>query len=387
LQRKVSYLWKEPAAAKAYRAAVALHGHTNHSRESLYFIAEFAANRFFLRHALAAQERRAREKSSITIDFWKGYWTPPLPPLAAFQLERDQIERELGVSAMISLTDHDNIEAPMLLRVVPEARRVPVSLEWSVPYKDTVLHLGVHNLPSGQSESIVSLLNHFTKQPNDKKLPELLEMLDEMPDVLVVVNHPLWDLGGIGKEKHAQGLFCFLAELGMHVHAIELNGTRSWEENQAVLPLAEGWNLPAVSGGDRHGCEPSAALNLTDAESFTDFIHEVRKEQRSHVLFMPQYTEPLALRIVGQFLDVIRHYPDYSAGSRRWDERVFHPDRNGVVRPLAALWKKPPGFIEVVFSAFRMLEMDPVRRAVQLAIGNPARQKQLAMRGRQEVAS
>jgi hypothetical protein len=79
------------------------------------------------------------------VDFWKGYWTPPLPPLSAFQLEREQIENELGLNPLISLTDHDSIEAPMLLRVVPEARRVPVSLEWTLPFHDTILHLGIHN--------------------------------------------------------------------------------------------------------------------------------------------------------------------------------------------------------------------------------------------------
>jgi hypothetical protein len=91
LQRNVTYLWKEPEAPKAYRSAVSLHGHTNHSKEGLYFIVEFASRRPLLRWALASQERRAQQKSAITVDFWKAYWTPPQPPLAAYQLERDQI--------------------------------------------------------------------------------------------------------------------------------------------------------------------------------------------------------------------------------------------------------------------------------------------------------
>ena len=66
---------------------------------------------------------------------------------------------------MVSITDHDNIEAPMLLRVVPEARRVPVSVEWTVPYKDATFHLGVHNLPSGSAESIMQRLREFTLHP------------------------------------------------------------------------------------------------------------------------------------------------------------------------------------------------------------------------------
>jgi hypothetical protein len=138
-----------------------------------------------------------------------------------------------------------------------------------------------------------------------------------------------------------------------------------------------------IAGGDRHGCEPSGVLNLTDAESFTEFVHQVRKEQRSHVLFMPQYAEPFTLRILQTLLDVIRVYPDYSTGTRHWDERVFHPDSSGVVRPVAALWNKPPGFIELVFSGVRLLEVNHVRKAMQVLLAKPEHQKQFVFGGQE----
>jgi hypothetical protein len=385
LQRKVTYLWKEPGVPKGYRSAVSLHGHTNHSKESLFFIAEYAARHTVLRRALSAQERRAKAKAGIAVDFWKGYWTPPLPPLTAYQIERQQVENTLGLNALISLTDHDSIEAPMLLRVVPEARRVPVSLEWSIPFKDSILHLGIHNLPSSRAESITAQLNEFTEDPDEKYLPGLMRMLNEYPDVLVVFNHPLWDLAGIGRVRHTQAVSNFLAEQGMFVHALEINGLRSLEENLFVGHLAEGWNLPVVSGGDRHGYEPSAVLNLTETENFAEFIHQVRKDGDSHILYMPQYQEPVALRVMQTLLDVIRVYPDYSIGSQRWDERVFHPDQNGVPRPLSSLWKKSPSFIEAIFSCIRLVEMTPVRRAMQFALAGSERQKQMVFGGRQEV--
>lgn len=386
MQRQVTYLWKEPGVTRSYRSAVSLHGHTNHSKESLYFIVEYAARRRLLRWALSTQEKRAQSKSSITVDFWKAYWTPPLPPVAAFELERNQIENTLGLNSLISLTDHDNIEAPMLLRVVPEARHVPVSLEWSVPYGNTTLHLGVHNLPSAQAESIAKELNSYTKEPVERRLPGLLRMLHELPEVLVILNHPLWDLAGIGRERHVHTLSAFLAEQGAFVHAFEINGLRPWEENQSVMRMAEGWNQIVISGGDRHGCEPSAALNLTNADTFSGFIREIRNERRSHILFMPQYKEPFTLRMVLSVLDVIRDYPDYSVGSRHWDERVFHPDSKQVVRPLSALWKKPPGFIGVVFAALRLIETAPVRSVAQFALARPERDTQLRLGNGQEVA-
>jgi hypothetical protein len=386
LQHKVTCLWKEPAAAKCYRTAISLHGHTNRSKEGLYFIVEFASKRPLLRHALATQEKRARQKSRITVDFWKSYWTPPLPPLAAFRLERRQIEQALGLNAMVSLTDHDSIEAPMLLRVLEEARGIPVSVEWSVPFRDTVLHLGIHNLPAHLAESIMAEFAGYTKAPSERDLPELLRALNERPEVLIVLNHPMWDLAGIGKLRHVHTLSAFMAEFGMFIHALELGGLRSWEENQAVLHFAEGWNQPVVAGGDRHGCEPSAVLNLSQAETFPEFVHEVRKERSSHLLFLPQYKEPFTLRILQTLLDVIREYPDDSLGTRHWDQRVFHPDSSGVIRPLSSLWSKPPGFIEMFFSTVRLLEIAPVRKAMQLALAKPEHQMRFVLGNGQEVA-
>jgi hypothetical protein len=386
LQRKVTCLWKEPGVPSTYRTGVSLHSHTNHSKEGLTFIVKYTARHAVLRKALEAEQQRAVREQSVTVDFWKGYWTPPLPPLAAFELETNQIERRLRLASIVSISDHDNIEAPMLLRMVPEARRIPVSVEWTVPFREGTFHLGVHNLPSSGAEAIMKYLREFTLQPGEPKLTELLEMLHENRDVLLVLNHPMWDLAGNGKERHERLLRTFLCELGEYIHALELSGIRSWEENQTVLHLSEACNQLVISGGDRHGCEPNAALNLSDAESFTEFVHEVRKERRSHVLFMPQYSEPYTLRVLQTLLDVIREYPDYSSGSRHWDERVFHPDREGMIRPLSAMWQRPPAYIRHFFSVVRLLEMAPVQKAMQLALARPQPQAPFSLSDPQEVA-
>jgi hypothetical protein len=383
LQRKVTCLWKEPGAATPYRTGVSLHSHTNHSKEGLYFIAEYAARYWPLRKLLATQEKQAQDKSSITVDFWKGYWVPPLPPLAAFELEKNQIEQSLGLESMVSITDHDNIEAPMLLRVVPEARRVPVSVEWTAPFQDAVFHFGVHNLPSACAESIMADLAEYTRCPKDRTLRELLAGLDRVPEILVVLNHPMWNLGGIAPERHQAALRTLLCGAGQFIHALELNGMRRWQENQSVLHLSEACNQLVISGGDRHGCEPNALLNLTNAESFTEFVYQVRRERLSHVLVMPQFANPYEMRILQGVLDAIREYP--GIGSICWDERVFHPNHAGVIRPLKELWDAPPFFISYVFSALRLFEMAPVRKAV-LAFAKPQQQAGFVLGERQEVA-
>jgi hypothetical protein len=387
LQSQLSCFWKEPAIVREYRSAVSMHGHTNHSKECLYFIGEYVSKKPLLKAALETQTRQAQTKSSITVDFWNAHWTPPLTPIAAYELERDQIERVLGLVPMISLTDHDTIEAPQHLRLLPASREIPISVEWSVPYKETVLHVGVHNLPPSRAESIMGQFADFTKKPEKDALRDILKMLHEMRDVLVVLNHPMWDLAKIGKQRHVHIVHRFVARFGMYMHALELGGLRTWEENQEVLDFAGAWNQLVVGGGDRHGAEASAVLNLTNAETFPEFIHEVREKRRCHVLFMPQYSEPFVLRIFQSLIDVIREYPEYPRGARRWDERVFHPDRYGVVRPLSQLWTKPPGFIEAFFSAVRLLESAPIRMAICKAFARPEHQMRFVPNRGREVGS
>ena len=135
-------------------------------------------------------------------------------------------------------------------------------------------------------------------------------------------------------------------------------------ENNGVIELAGRWRRLLISGGNRHGCEPSGALNLTRAESVCEFVREFRAEQRSHVLIMPQYDEPLSLRMMQVVRDVIREYPDYAPGRCRWNDRVFHPHQTtDIEQPISALWKAPPAFIERIFSVMRLLENASVRGA------------------------
>jgi hypothetical protein len=148
---------------------------------------------------------------------------------------------------------------------------------------------------------------------------------------------------------------------------------RGWNENKGVIQLAAVWQRPLISGGDRHGCEPSGNLNLTCATSFSDFVAEIRLEQRSHIVFMPQYAELLGIRFMQTVIDTIRDYPEHPVGSRRWDERVFHMDfQMGYHRPLSCLWKAPPTYLGHIFAVFRMIENTSVRHALNFTFRGKA---------------
>lgn len=367
----ISYLWRDRKAAQIFRSGVSLHSHTNQSRETLDFVANFGTQYPAVRPLLARMERRAEQAYGLRLDYAASYWTPPMTPKLAFDLETQQIER-LGVSPMVSISDHDNIQAPMLLRTVPSARQIPVSLEWSAPYREQSFHLGVHNLPSAKATEWMAALADYTANPSDAQLIEILSALHREPNVLVVFNHPMWDLYLVGRERHTFLVGEFLQKYGVYLHALELNGLRNWDENRSVRRLAEKWNMLLISGGDRHGVEPNANINLTNAASFTEFVHEIRRERRSHVLFMPQYAQPWKHRILQSTIDVVRNYPTFPQGSRNWDERVFHPDSNGAVRPLSELWPKgsSPTWMRAVIGMVQILGRGPVAGGLRIAWSN-----------------
>ena len=374
----VSYLWREPRAADGFSGGVSLHSHTSQSRETLDFIAELSTDWKVLQPVLRCLEKRCHRISKIRPDYARSYWTPPLTPKLAFDLERRQIEEKLQLPGLVSLTDHDDISAPMLLRTVPSARHIPVSVEWTVPYGnardgETCFHLGIHNLPTAHGAEWMERLQAFTAMPLSARPPrllgDLLEELAAMPQVLVVFNHPLWDLYRIGSARHQFLMNEFLAVHGQFCHALELNGLRNWNENREVSALAGRWNQLVLSGGDRHGIEPNANVNLTRALTFNDFVHEVRVERTSHVLFMPQYAEPWKHRILQSTLDAVRNHPDFPEGSRTWDERVYHPDSNGDMRTLASLWPDghAPRYLSVVLVGVRLLGSRPVSQTLRMA--------------------
>jgi len=380
--RRISYLWKDADAAREYSTGVSLHSHTNQSKETLDFLATFGNDYALVRKLLAYGEKRARTIHKISLNYSAGYWTPPLTPRLAFDLESGQIAQKLGVMPLVSITDHDNIQAPMLLRTVASARHIPVSVEWSVPFgPDQAFHLGIHNLPSESGAEWMRTFEEFTAHPSEPRLTEILAALHAFPNVLIVFNHPMWDLYIIGREKHHRRLHDFMAVNGQFMHALELNGLRSWEENREVKEMAKSRNMLLISGGDRHGVEPNANINLSNAASFTEFVHEIRYEGRSHVLFMPQYAEPWKHRILQSTLDAIRTYPDFPQGSRTWDERVYHPDTNGVVRPLCELWPhngRVPRYLHYVVEAVKMMGSNPVSGGLRLA-WNESRELKFAL--------
>lgn len=358
--------FKRGPTPASFTTAVSLHAHTSYSREVMALIPAYI-ERIPLVAPLARREIEAYARRHGTpIDFSKGWWRPPVGPADVLASEIDQIVSVLGLTPIVSITDHDSIDACLALQGANAPDRVPVSFEWTVPFGPGFFHLGVHNLAPAQAEGIASQLARYTRQPDRRSLPRLLAVLCDDPGTLVVLNHPLWDLAGVGRDEHRRQLQKFVAKHREHLHALELNGYRSWTENRGIMPLADRFDLPLVSGGDRHACAPNSLLNLTGASTFEDFAMEVRRDRRSVVLVMPEYRRSLVARKLAAAADATRRYPSHPPGHRSWTERVCY-ERKGVVRPLSDHW--PDGGPWWVRSAMRAFELSTRAPLLPLVTG------------------
>jgi len=364
---KLHMLWRDEVPAERFRRGVSLHSHTLHSQESMAFVPRYTAGVPVLGPAIRQQEERYRACCGQPLDFSRAFWRPPLAPREALELETRQIEHRLGLDALVSLSDHDDIQAGALLSVLdPQAI---VSVEWTVPFGPSFFHVGVHNLPHRRAAAVMKDLAEATADP--RRARETLASVYELPGTLIIWNHPAWDEARIGSVEHAQLLGQFLERFGGFLDALELNGLRPWSENRQVMRVAERSGHPLISGGDRHGLEPNANLNLTNAGSFEEFAEEIRRDRQSDVLFMPQYREPLRVRCLETMWDIVRDYPEFPQDRRRWSDRVFYRQDDGVVRPLSAIWEgNEPWPVKWFLNFLRATKSPQVRSALKLALAD-----------------
>src|SRR5262249_8941451 len=104
----------------------------------------------------------------------------------------------------------------------------------------------------------------------------------------------------------------------------------------------------------------NALLNLTSATSFAEFAAEVR-DGISHVVVMPEYRQPLALRIVASAADVLSSHRLHCSGRQPWTDRVSVEWR-GEVRPLAThCYRGGPWWLRSSVALFQLAASRPLR--------------------------
>jgi hypothetical protein len=354
------------------KTGVSLHCHTQHSKEMLDFVPHYAEKLPIISYFWKKERDKYLKREGKGIDFSTAYWSPPLTEHDVYGIEREQINNA-GLEAVVSLTDHDSINANLNLNEEHANHVAPISMEWTVPFEYGFFHVGVHNLPKANAVEITkSLLDYtFGENPTNERLHELFALLNSIPEALVVLNHPLWDIEMVGQQRHEILLKNFLKEHGRWIHAFEINGFRTWSENKAVIEMAEALGIPLVTGGDRHGCKPNTVINLTNAKTFAEFAEEIRVDKRSEVVLMPEYKQPLHSRQLQSFSEILKLYPEFPEGRRRWFDRVYFDIGNGKgLNPLSAYgWKKGgPSWLRWAIWTLGVLGSPKMRPVFRLAM-------------------
>jgi hypothetical protein len=318
--------------SKKVKTGVSLHCHTEYSKEMLDFVPHYSEKLPIISYFWSREKKKYEKREGKPIDFSNSYWSPPLNPIDVYNIEKKQIN-DAGLEALISLTDHDEIKGNRELNELSDVTHAPISFEWTVPFQFGFFHLGVHNLPPDRAEDITCSLLDYTfnesAEPDNERLHELFELLNSIPDVLVIFNHPIWDIEMAGKIRHEELLKRFLKEHGKWIHALEINGFRSWSENKRVIEMAEALGYPIATGGDRHGCKPNTVLNLTNKKTFSEFVEEIRIGKKSEVVLMPEYSLPLHSRQLESFSEILSHFPDFKDDRKRWFDRIFFDGGDG----------------------------------------------------------
>jgi hypothetical protein len=350
-----------------FKSAVSLHCHTDQSREVLDFVPYYASKIPLVSHFLERELQSYTARNGEVIDFARAFWTPPLPARAVLEGEIQQIEGDLGLKSLVSITDHDDIRACTRLQVLHPELEIPLSLEWTVPFGCGFFHLGVHNLQPATSAEIWAQLNGYTRNSRDGQLQDLFELLCSHESTLLVLNHPLWDIERIGEAGHLHLLTEFLAANGRWIHAIEVKGYRSWSENKAAIKLADDYGYPIISGGDRHGTEANSILNLTTAASFSEFAAEIRFDRVTELAILPSYKEPTVPRMLETVADVLKYYPGHPAGRRFWTDRIFWTLEDGTIRPMSFYWKRGgPAWVRASLAVMKIIGSRQARPAMRL---------------------
>ena len=308
----------------------------------LDFVPHYADKLPIISYFWHREREKYLKKEGKGIDFSTAYWSPPMSGHSVFEIESEQMSAA-GLVPIVSVTDHDSIDACLVVNETKNNHHAPISLEWTVPFDYGFFHVGVHNLPKARAVELTKTLLDYTfgEDPTDEKLTEMFAMLNDLPGVLVILNHPIWDIELVGEERHEVLLKDFVKRHGRWIHAFEVNGFRSWSENKRVIEMAEALGIPLATGGDRHGCKPNTVINLTNADTFEGFVEEIRIHKRSEVVLMPEYERPLHSRQMQSFSEILKHYPEFSDGRRKWFERVHFDtgDGKGLVNLAAHGWR------------------------------------------------
>jgi hypothetical protein len=297
-----NYKYREcPDPYREFGYAVSLHNHSCHSVEKLAAL-NHVVKRWFMRPWSGILQKSFGLGSVCNLNYAEVTFNPPYSPEDVYQMEAAAAAKWGFHGVHLAITDHDEFAGSLaLLRGRPDLNgRIALSEELSLWYQGHLFHLGICHLPQSEVEETHTRIQTAAR---GGRYDELFETLSAS-GCLVTLNHPLvaW-----GPGASAAPVTELLSHYGWAIHALEVNGMRSRGENDRVLELARQWRKPVVGGGDSHLLVASSILSLSRAETFQDFIGEV-KDGRAVPFVTPDYFAPLRWKLFLRVLFFISRY-------------------------------------------------------------------------------
>jgi predicted metal-dependent phosphoesterase TrpH len=297
-----NYAYREcPHPDREYGYAVSLHNHSCHSVERLAAL-NHVVKKAFMRPLSGIVQRSFGLGGVSNLNYGEITFNPPYSPEDVYHMEATAAAKWGFDGVHLAITDHDEFAGNVALRRArPDLNgSVAISEELSLWFEGHLFHLGVCYLPENQAEATHAQIQAAAK---GRRYDELFETL-AASGCLVILNHPLvaWKPGA-----PAIPVAELLSRYGWAIHALEVNGMRTREENDSVLELAQHWRKPVVGGGDSHLLVPSSVISVSRAATFKDFVAEV-KDGHAVPFVTPQYFAPLNWKLTLRVLFFISRY-------------------------------------------------------------------------------
>ncbi|HEV3510404.1 MAG TPA: hypothetical protein VGS05_01790 [Candidatus Sulfotelmatobacter sp.] len=297
-----NYAYREcPHPAREFGYAVSLHNHSCHSVEKLAAL-NHVVKRAYMRFWSGILQSSFGLGHVSNLNYAEVTFNPPYTPEEVYEMEAAAAANWGFDGVHLTITDHDEFAGNLaLLGCRPDLNgRIAVSEELSLWFQGHLFHLGVNRMPESEAEETHTQIQSAARAG---RYDDLFEML-AASGCLVILNHPLVAWGPGAKAFPITDL---LSRYGWAIHALEVNGMRSREENDQVLELAKEWRKPVVGGGDSHLLVASSVLSLSRASTFKDFVDEV-KEGHAVPFVTPDYFAPLRWKLFLRVLFFISRY-------------------------------------------------------------------------------
>jgi hypothetical protein len=301
-----NYTYREcPHPDREFGYAVSLHNHSRHSVEKLAALNN-VIKLAYMRPLAGILQKSFGLGGVSDLNYADVTFNPPYTPEDVYQMEAAAASKWGFNGVHLAITDHDEFAGSLaLLRGRPDLigrtnGRIALGEELSLWFQGHLFHLGVSCMPESEVEETHTRMQAAAR---GGRYDELFETL-AASGCLVVLNHPLVAWGPGAQTIPVTEL---LSRYGWAIHALEVNGMRTREENDRVLELARQWRKPVVGGGDSHLLVASSVISLSRAATFKDFVAEV-KDGHAVPFVTPDYFAPLRWKLFLRVLFFISRY-------------------------------------------------------------------------------